>query len=173
MVSHLYWLHSRFLMALKGVRNQRRAMSGRLEDKQDIITVTKRTSVVYHRTFYLLCCFSPLHNFVLFVFCACKISIFSYSLFQPMQSHNINYLSKGWQNMLINHRKWVSEQLKLFAKQKEYTPQDIKSTALVKLIYHWLLCVPNVHGLLLVGPPEWWIVWNRRCPSAYFLFFWC
>ena len=34
--------------------------------------------------------------------------------------------------MLINHRKWVNEQLKLVGKPKECTPQYIKSTALVK-----------------------------------------
>ncbi|TNN44016.1 hypothetical protein EYF80_045781 [Liparis tanakae] len=35
MVSHLYWSQIRFFAALNGMRNQRRAMSGRLEEHRE------------------------------------------------------------------------------------------------------------------------------------------
>lgn len=35
MASHLYWLQIKCLMALKGVRNHRRLVSGRLERKKN------------------------------------------------------------------------------------------------------------------------------------------
>lgn len=39
MASHLYWLQTKCLMALKGVRNHRRLMSGRLGRKKMVKVV--------------------------------------------------------------------------------------------------------------------------------------
>lgn len=50
MASHLYWLQTKCLMALKGVRNHRRLVSGRLEGHKHTCSVTQISSTMDYLT---------------------------------------------------------------------------------------------------------------------------